>query len=112
MSKKEKIKKSDSGQGVDLKDRTGSKNRVQPPKKYKCVMFNDDYTPMDFVVAILQIVFHKSSAEATRLMLDVHKKERGIAGIYSKEIAETKCETCKHMAIKAGYPFLVGIEEE
>ena len=112
MTKRDKIKKSDGGSGVDLKDRTGSKNRVQPPKKYKCVMHNDDYTPMDFVVAILQIVFHKSPSDATRLMLDVHNKDKGIAGIYSKEIADTKCETCKRMARDSGVPFLITIEPE
>ena len=112
MAKKEKIKKADKGSGVDLKDRTNSKNKMQPPKKYKCVMYNDDYTPMDFVVAILQIVFHKSPAESTRLMLDVHKKDRGIAGVYSKEIADTKCLTCRNMAKEAGYPFLVTAEQE
>ena len=112
MAKKDKVKKGDGGSGVDLKDRTGSKNRVEKPRKFKCVMHNDDYTPMNFVVAILQIVFHKSPAEATRLMLDVHKKDRGIAGVYTKEIAETKCLTCKEMAQQAGLPFLVTPEVE
>ena len=111
MSKKDKTKKGRGG-AVDLKDRTGSKNKVEPPKKYKCVMYNDDYTPMGFVVAILQIVFHKSPAESTRLMLDVHKKDRGIAGVYSKEIADTKCMQCKRMALEAGHPFLVQSEAE
>lgn len=111
MSKKEKKKKG-SGSGVDLKDRTSSKNKVEPPKKYKCVMLNDDYTPMDFVVAVLETVFRKSPAEATRLMLDVHNKGRGIAGVYSREIAETKCAQAKHYAVAAGYPFLVDMEPE
>ena len=75
MSKKDKEKKG-SGAGVDLKDRTSSKNKVEPPKKYKCVMLNDDYTPMEFVVVVLEAVFRKSPAEATRLMLDVHNKGR------------------------------------
>ena len=75
-------------------------------------MHNDDYTPMEFVVVILQMVFRKQSAEATRLMLDVHKKGKGIAGVYSKEIADTKCRTCKEIALQAGLPFLVTPEPE
>ena len=75
-------------------------------------MLNDDYTPMDFVIAILETVFHKSSAESTRLMLDVHKKGKGIAGVYSKEIAETKCVICRKYALSAGHPFKVVMESE
>lgn len=105
-------KKKTSDGGVDLKDRTGSKKKIQKPKKYKCVMHNDDYTPMDFVVAVLQIVFKKDGAEAVRLMLDVHNKGSGIAGVYSKEIAETKAIRSKQIAKAAGHPFLVTIEPE
>ena len=75
-------------------------------------MLNDDYTPMDFVAAVLQMVFHKSSAEATRLMLNVHNKGRGIAGVYSREVAETKCTTCQQLALQSGFPFLVDMEPE
>ena len=111
MSKKEKKKKG-SGVAVDLKDRTSSKNKVEPPKKYKCVMLNDDYTPMVFVVAILETVFRKAPAEATRLMLDVHNKGRGIAGVYSREIAETKCAQVKAAAIHHSLPLLAEMEPE
>ena len=75
-------------------------------------MYNDDYTPMDFVVAILQIVFNKNAGDSVRLMLDVHHKGRGIAGVYSKEIAETKAQRAKQIARGAGYPFMVEIEPE
>ena len=100
MSQKKTDKKSDIG----LKDRQGRK--VQKPKKFKVVMLNDDYTPMEIVVQLLINVFRKSSAEATRLMLDVHKKGRGIAGVYTKEIAETKAEQVVNYARRAGYPLL------
>jgi ATP-dependent Clp protease adaptor protein ClpS len=112
VAKKEKTRKNKGGSGVDLKDRTGSDNKIQRPKKFKCVMFNDDYTPMDFVVAVLQTVFHKSSEEAYKLMLDVHTKDRGIAGVYSKEVADTKCNKCAQYAKAMGYPFLVQAEPE
>ena len=75
-------------------------------------MHNDDYTPMIFVVNILQVVFRKSFSEAKKLTLDVHNKDRGIAGIYTKEIAETKSERCKFLASQAGVPFLVTVEPE
>ena len=98
--------------GTDLKDRSKNKNKVQKPKKYKCIMHNDDYTPMDFVVAVLQTVFHKPPEEAFRLMMQVHEKGKGIAGVYTKEIAETKCNKCKHYAVTMGVPFLVEMEPE
>ena len=100
------------GGGTDLKDKSKSKNKIKRPKKYKCVMYNDDYTPMDFVVVILQTVFRKSSAEANALMLRVHNQGKGVAGVYSREIAEMKCSKCKHYAIAMGVPFLVEMEEE
>jgi len=112
MAERKKTKKPGSGAGVDLKDRTKGKNKVEPPRKFKCVMLNDDYTPMDFVTAVLETVFRKSPAEATRLMLDVHNKGRGIAGVYSKEIAETKCVQAANFAMQFGHPFLVEMEPE
>ena len=107
-----KKKTNSPGGGLDLKDRTGSKKKIQKPKKYKCVMHNDDYTPMDFVVAVLVQVFHKPAEEAIMVMLDVHKKGKGIAGVYSKEIAETKKLKSAQYAAAAGHPFLITIEPE
>ena len=69
---------------------TKTKERVSRPRKYKVIMFNDDYTPMEFVIQILEQIFNRSSAEATRIMLTVHRQGSGIAGVYSKEIATTK----------------------
>ena len=106
MGKKQLDKKSDIGI-LDKQDR-----KVQKPKKYKAVMFNDDYTPMEIVVIILEQVFRKSPAEATRLMLDVHNKGRGIAGVYSREICETKCTQAVNFAKQLGFPFLVSPEQE
>ena len=84
MSDKKKV---DDG-GVDLLDKEGL--RVQKPKKYKVVFHNDDYTPMDFVVILLAKVFRKNMDDAFSIMMSVHEKGKGIAGVYSKEIAETK----------------------
>jgi len=106
VAKKKLDKKSNVGV-LDREDR-----KVQKPKKYKAVMYNDDYTPMDFVIIILMEVFHKPADEAVSLMMDVHKKGRGIAGVYTKEICETKCIKACQIAKTTGYPFLVKAEQE
>ena len=112
MAQKKKDKKSGSGSGVDLKDRSKAKHRIAKPRKFKCVMHNDDYTPMDVVVYLLVDVFLKSIDDATILMLAVHEKGRGIAGVYSKEIAETKCQKAIDIARGMGYPFKITAEPE
>ena len=106
MPNKKSDKKSDIGV-LDREDR-----RVQKPKKYKAVMYNDDYTPMDFVIIVLVDVFHKSADTAIQLMLDVHKKGRGIAGVYTKEVCDTKCTKANQFAKSMGHPFLVKSEQE
>ena len=103
-------KKLDKKSNVSILDREDRK--VHKPKKYKAVMYNDDYTPMDFVVVVLTEIFHKPFDEAVRLMMDVHKKGRGIAGVYTKEICETKCVKACEYAKSIGHPFLVAPEQE
>lgn len=103
-------KKTDRKGGVGVLDR--QKRKTKKPKKFKCVMYNDDYTPMEMVVAILLQVFRKDIDTAWKLTMDVHKKDKGIAGVYSREIAETKCEMAINLARGAGHPFLVKAEEE
>ena len=110
MSKKEKKKKG-SGAGVDLKDRTSSKNKVEPPKKYKCVMINDDYTPMEFVVMVLEKIFNKKQEEATQIMLHVHKNGIGVCGTFTYEVAESKCKSVMDMAKKNEHPLQCTMEK-
>ena len=85
---------------------------VQEPSMYKVVMINDDYTPMDFVVLILTTVFNKPVEEAASLMMEVHKNGRGVAGVYTYDIAQTKSKEAMALAKTYEYPFKVVVEEE
>ncbi len=81
------------------------------PKMYKVVMLNDDYTSMDFVINILITIFHKSYQEAEAIMLDIHKKDRGICGVYTYEVAETKVSQVGRLAREQGFPLKAIVEE-
>jgi ATP-dependent Clp protease adaptor protein ClpS len=86
--------------------------KLTHPKKYKVFILNDDYTSMDFVVEILTSIFHKSLVEAENIMLDVHKKDKGLCGIYTHEIAETKVLQVARKAKDNGFPLKAVMEEE
>lgn len=77
---------------------------LKPPDDYRVVLLNDDYTPMDFVVEILMGIFHKPMRDATRIMLDVHIKGRGIVGVYTYDLALTKCQAVRQAARERGFP--------
>ncbi len=85
---------------------------VEMPRMYKVYLLNDDYTSMDFVIDILMTVFHKNYEEAERIMLDIHKKEKGLCGVYSFEIAETKVMQVNKLAREQGFPLKSIMEEE
>ena len=87
------------------------KIKIKKPRNYKVVMYNDDYTTMEFVINILVSVFNKKLLEAEKVMLDVHEKGSGIAGIYSYDIAITKVSTAMAMAKEKGFPFKLTVEE-
>jgi ATP-dependent Clp protease adaptor protein ClpS len=91
------------------------KDRVKVEKKepthYKVLLLNDDYTTMEFVVHVLESVFQKSPAEAFQIMMHVHVNGRGLAGVYTWEVAETKAETVINMAREAGFPLKAVTEE-
>jgi ATP-dependent Clp protease adaptor protein ClpS len=76
------------------------------------VLYNDDYTPMAFVVAVLESVFQKSPAESNALMLRIHRLGAGIAGVFTLEIAETKAAAVHRLAEERGYPLRAGVEPE
>lgn len=91
---------------------TKKKIKVKKPRRYKVIFLNDDYTPMDFVVRVLETVFHKSVAESAEIMLRVHNNGAGIAGVYTKEVAETKLEQTLKWARQEGHPLALTIEPE
>ncbi|MGN0026331.1 MAG: ATP-dependent Clp protease adaptor ClpS [Clostridium sp.] len=86
--------------------------KTKEPKKYKVIMYNDDFTTMEFVVAILNIIFNKSFEEANKIMMEVHKKGKGIAGVYTYDIAVTKTNKAISMAREEGFPFKLTVEED
>ncbi len=90
---------------------TRSKDHIDEPRLYKVLLHNDNYTTMDFVVQVLEIVFCKTPAEATRIMLNVHQQGIGECGTYTAEIAETKVAMVNHMAQQHGFPLKCSMEE-
>jgi ATP-dependent Clp protease adaptor protein ClpS len=91
---------------------TQVRERQATPPRYKVVLYNDDYTPMEFVVTLLESIFSLGAAEATQIMLHIHRKGSGVAGVYVLEVAETKVATVHRAAEEAGYPLRAGVEEE
>ena len=88
------------------------RQKTKRPQRFKVILFNDNYTRMEFVVAILEQIFGKSPAEANQLMLRIHKSGQGVAGIYVLEVAETKVASVHRAAEEQGFPLRAGIEPE
>lgn len=97
-----------SGEGLEVKTR----QEIKAPALYKVFLLNDDYTTMDFVVRVLETVFHKPPAEATQIMVHVHKRGQGLCGIYTRDIAETKVTTVYELARENGFPLKCMMEKE
>jgi ATP-dependent Clp protease adaptor protein ClpS len=86
--------------------------KIEEPRKYRVIMHNDDFTTMEFVVAILNIIFNKDFEEANKIMMEVHKSGKGIAGIYPYDIAISKANKAMIMAKDEGFPFKLTVEED
>jgi ATP-dependent Clp protease adaptor protein ClpS len=82
------------------------------PNRFKVFMHNDDYTTMDFVIEVLQFIFHKESAEATTLMLQIHQRGQALCGLYPFDIAETKVDKVHKRAREAGFPLRCTLKPE
>ncbi len=91
----------EAGGTVVLERRT---QKTKPPQMYQVVMLNDDYTPMEFVVVVIQEYFGKDLEQATRLMLKIHLDGKAVCGVYTRDVAVTKVEQVMDAAHKAGHP--------
>jgi ATP-dependent Clp protease adaptor protein ClpS len=104
------------GRNSDEEGKTGLVTKTRPktkrPSLYKVLLLNDDYTPMEFVVHVLEKYFSKGREEATRIMLHVHHKGVGICGVYTYEVAETKVTQVMDFARQHGHPLQCTMEKE
>ncbi len=98
--------------GTDTGVLTRVKPKTKKPSLYKVLLLNDDYTPMEFVVMVLEQFFGKSREDAYTIMLHVHQKGVGVCGVYTFEVAETKVTQVMDMAAKAGHPLQCTLEKE
>ena len=102
----------------DLNTREGvltesrAEQKLQLPRMWRVLLHNDDYTTQDFVVWVLETVFHKPRAEAFAVMLSVHQSGLGVAGIYTHDVAETKLKATRDLAEQHEFPLLVTMEPE
>ncbi len=90
---------------------TEKRQKTKKPSLYKVLLHNDDYTTMDFVIMVLETVFQKNSVEANKIMLNVHQQGVGVAGIYPRDIAETKVILVHDLARKNEFPLRCSIEK-
>ena len=89
-----------------------SEPKVQRPRLYKVMLLNDDFTPMEFVVVLIERIFHKNREEATQIMLHVHQKGVGVCGIFTREVAETKVRQVLGFAKERQHPLQCTMEPE
>jgi ATP-dependent Clp protease adaptor protein ClpS len=95
-----------------IKEKPVSKTneKLKEPEEFKVLLLNDQFTTMEFVVEILVVIFHKSNVDANRIMMDVHKKGKGVVGVYTWDIAATKVEQVHAAALENEFPLRCVIE--
>ena len=110
-----KIIMQDKGQNDNDNDNRGllldTKSKTKKPSMYNVLLLNDDYTPMEFVIIVLESVFNKRQEDATQIMLHVHKNGVGVCGTFTYEVAETKCKIVMDMAKKNEHPLQCTLEK-
>ncbi len=105
----DQIKKGPDREGeLEVEERTQTKR----PRRYRVLLHNDDYTTMDFVVHVLEAVFRRDRTEAIRIMLAVHNEGVGVAGTYTREVAETKLQRAQTLAQEHGMPLQLSMQPE
>ena len=101
-----------TGGDTVVERRTKEQAKTKRPPLYKCILLNDDYTPMEFVVHVLERFFSKNREEATRIMMHVHQRGVGVCGVYTYEVAETKVTQVMDLARQNQHPLQCTIEKE
>jgi len=96
----------------DINILSKEKIKIKKPKNYKVIMKNDDFTTMEFVVSILEDIFNKTFNQANEIMMEVHQKGYGVAGVYPYDIAVSKVNKVNRLASEEGFPFKLLVEEE
>jgi ATP-dependent Clp protease adaptor protein ClpS len=91
--------------------RTRAERKLKKPKLYKVLLHNDDYTTMEFVVYVLQGIFHRSETDAMQIMLHVHRNGIGVAGVYTREVAESRVQQVESLARANEFPLRCSMEE-
>jgi ATP-dependent Clp protease adaptor protein ClpS len=104
--------KIDPEHGSAVVEKTESKTKLERPPLYKVLLHNDDFTPMEFVVYILQTIFNHGESDAVRIMLNVHRLGIGLAGVYTYEVAEMKVDKVTSMSRANEFPLLCTMEED
>lgn len=105
------MENSQTNTGQKSKVQVKTREKVETPSLYKVLMHNDDYTTMEFVIEVLQTVFHKSPTDAEKIMLTIHFQGIGHCGTFPYAIAETKADQARLRARKAGFPLRCSLEE-
>ena len=96
----------------DVATKKETRQKIDKPRMFKVLLHNDNYTSMDFVVMVLVGVFRKPESQAVQIMMDVHRKGIGVAGVYQRDIAETKVNRVSQLAKEAKFPLLCTMEPE
>jgi ATP-dependent Clp protease adaptor protein ClpS len=110
MSKElQQIPDDGSDDGVAVQE---AKPKLKKPPMYKVIILNDDYTPMDFVVHVLEVFFNLSHEKAQNIMLNVHTKGKGVCGVYTRDVAETKVEQVNEYSRQNQHPLLTTMEAD
>jgi len=97
----------DKDDGLSVEE---AKPKLKRPPLYRVVLLNDDFTPMEFVVDVLQTIFHMDRSKATQIMLHVHTRGKGVCGVYSRDIAETKVDQVNEYSRQHEHPLLCTME--
>jgi ATP-dependent Clp protease adaptor protein ClpS len=100
-----------TGKNPELQQRAEDTTELNEPPRFRVLLHNDNYTTMDFVVQILEVVFGKAPAEAMQIMLNVHRNGIGLCGVYTSEVAETKVAMVHHLAREHNFPLKCSMEE-